>query len=56
MPSLYKGSQLIKETGDGTSYGVYKGNQPIGAIYKGSELVYIFKKQLTWQAGTTLAS
>jgi hypothetical protein len=48
---IYKGSQKIKDTG---SFGVYKGSTPIGAIYKGSDKVYIFKKETTWQAGTTL--
>ena len=50
--TLYKGSQQIKDTG---SYGVYKGSTPIGAIYKGSQKLYIFKRTLSWQAGTSLA-
>jgi hypothetical protein len=49
--TLYKGSQKIKDT---NSYGVYKGSTPIGAIFKGSEKVYMFHKATTWQAGTTL--
>lgn len=56
MASLYHGNQLIKETGDGSSYGIYKGDQPIRAIYKGSDRVYLFKRSQTWQAGTTLAA
>lgn len=36
--TLYKGSQQIRDTG---AYGVYKGSQPIDAIYKGSQLVYL---------------
>jgi hypothetical protein len=44
--TLYKGSQKIKDT---NSYGVYKGSTPIGAIYKGSQKVYIFKRTLSWQ-------
>lgn len=51
--TLYKGSQKIRDT---ESYGVYKGSQPIVAIYKGSQKVYLFKRSLTWQAGTTLAT
>ena len=39
MPSLYKGSNKIKDRG---SYGVYAGSQPIEQIYKGSDLVYQF--------------
>lgn len=50
--TLYKGSQKIRDTGD---YGVYHGSEPIGAIYHGNDLVYIFKKSTTWQAGTSLA-
>lgn len=50
--TLYKGSQKIKDT---NSYGVYKGSTPIGAIYKGSQKLYIFKRTLSWQAGTSLA-
>ena len=50
--TLYKGSQKIQDTG---SYGVFKGSQPIGAIYKGNEKVYLFKRVFTWDAGTTLA-
>lgn len=49
---LYKGSQKIQDTG---SYGVYKGSQPIGAIYHGTDKVYLFHRKFTWQAGTTLA-
>lgn len=48
---LYKGSQKIRDT---NSYGVYKGSTPIGAIFKGSEKVYMFHKATIWQAGTTL--
>lgn len=43
--SLYKGSQKIQDTG---SYGIYKGSQPIGAIYKGSQKVYLFHRQITF--------
>lgn len=50
--TLYKGSDKIQDTG---SYGVYHGSDPIGAIYKGSEKVYLFNKATTWQAGTSLA-
>lgn len=49
---LYKGSDKIRDEG---SYGVYHGSDPIAAIYKGSELVYLFNKATTWQAGTSLA-
>lgn len=52
---LYKGSQKIKDTDDGTTYGVYYGSTPIGSIYKGSNKIYQFKRILTWQAGTSLA-
>lgn len=48
---LYKGSQKIQDTG---SYGIYHGSTPIGAVYKGSDKVYIFKKSTAWQAGATL--
>lgn len=51
--TLYKGNDKIRDTG---SYGVYKGSQPIGAIFKGSEKVYLFQRSFSWQAGTTLAS
>ena len=49
---LYKGSQKIEDI---ESYGVYKGSTPIVAIYKGSQKLYIFKRTLSWQAGTSLA-
>ena len=49
---IYKGNTKIRDTG---SYGVYHGSDPIAAIYKGSEKVYLFQDVHTWQAGTTLA-
>lgn len=51
--SIYKGNAKIRESG---TYGIYHGSNPIGAVFKGSELVYIFNRKLTWQAGTSLAS
>lgn len=51
--SIYKGNAKIRESG---AYGIYHGSNPIGAVFKGSELVYIFNRELTWQAGTSLAS
>lgn len=48
---IYKGNAKIRESG---SYGIYHGSNPIGAVYHGSDKVYIFKKETTWQAGTTL--
>jgi hypothetical protein len=48
---IYKGNAKIRESG---SYGIYYGSNPIGAVYHGSDKVYIFKKKTTWQAGTTL--
>lgn len=50
--TLYKGNDKIRDEG---SYGVYHGSDPIAAIYKGSEKVYLFQDVHTWQAGTTLA-
>lgn len=50
--TLYKGNTKIRDTG---SYGVYHGSDPFGAIYKGSQKLYIFQKQTSWQAGTNLA-
>lgn len=50
--TLYKGNAKIRESG---SYGIYHGSNPIGAIYHGSDKVYMFKKETTWQAGTSLA-
>lgn len=45
--TLYKGNAKIRDTG---SYGVFKGSQPIGAIFKGSQKVYLFQRQLTYNA------
>lgn len=49
--TLYKGSQQIRDTG---SYGVYKGSTPIGAIYKGSQKVYQFHRELTFNPSSGL--
>lgn len=43
--TLYYGNAKIKDTNE---YGVYVGNRPIGAIYKGSERVYFVKKSYTY--------
>jgi len=45
--TLYKGSQQIRDTED---YGVYHGSDPIAAIYKGSERVYMYHRSLTYNA------
>lgn len=50
--TLYKGNAKIQDTG---FYGVFVGNRPIGAIYKGNERLYMFTRTLSWDAGTTLA-
>ena len=51
--TLYKGNTKIRDTG---SYGVYKGSQPITAIFKGSELVYIFQKQTRFDVSSSIQS
>lgn len=48
--TLYKGNTKIKDT---PTYGVYKGNQPIGAIYKGSDKVYMCKRVLNYYPQNT---
>lgn len=51
--TLYKGNTKIRDT---DSYGVYKGSQPITAIFKGSELVYIFQKQTRFDVSSSIQS
>lgn len=50
MYELYKGSDKIKDSGD---YGVYHGSNPIAAVYKGSQKVYLFKRELTFNASSS---
>lgn len=43
--TLYKGNAKIQDTG---SYGVFKGSQPIGAIYKGNDKLYMFHRVINF--------
>lgn len=47
---MYHGNDKIKDTG---SYGIYKGDTPFGAVYKGSEKVYMLQRQLTYNASSS---
>ena len=48
MPSLFYETSKIR---DRTNYGIYKGSQPIDAVYYGEDLVYLFQP---FEPNTTL--